>query len=81
MSHAVKIYHTCIGCIQCVRAWPLDIIEMAPYDGCKAGQMTSSPRTEDCVGCKRYETVCLTDFYSIWIYLGDDTSRNMGLVY
>ena len=37
MSHAVKIYDT-IGCTQCVRACPLDVLEMVPWDGCKAGQ-------------------------------------------
>jgi len=25
MSHSVKIYDTCIGCTQCVRACPLDV--------------------------------------------------------
>ena len=64
MSHAVKIYDTCIGCTQCVRACPLDVFEMVPWDGCKAGQIASSPRTEDCVGCKRCETACPTDFLS-----------------
>ena len=81
LSHAVKIYDTCIGCTQCVRACPLDVLEMVPWDGCKAGQIASSPRTEDCVGCKRCETACPTDFLSIRVYLGDETSRSMGLAY
>ena len=27
MSHTVKIYDTCIGCTQCVRACPTDVLE------------------------------------------------------
>ena len=43
MSHTVKIYDTCIGCTQCVRACPTDVLEMVPWDGCKSGQIASSP--------------------------------------
>nr|VDD25988.1 unnamed protein product [Brassica rapa] len=36
---------------------------MIPWDGCKAKQIASAPRTEDCVGCKRCESACPTDFF------------------
>ncbi|CAA6664178.1 unnamed protein product [Spirodela intermedia] len=36
-------------------ACPTDVLEMIPWDGCKAKQIASAPRTEDCVGCKRCE--------------------------
>ena len=76
MSHTVKIYDTCIGCTQCVRACPTDVLEMVPWDGCKSGQIASSPRVEDCVGCKRCETACPTDFLSVRVYLGAETTRS-----
>ena len=59
MSHSVRVYDTCIGCTQCVRACPCDVLEMVPWDGCKAGQIASAPRAEDCIGCKRCETCLL----------------------
>lgn len=81
MSHSVKVYDTCIGCTQCVRACPCDVLEMVSWDGCKAGQIASAPRTEDCIGCKRCETACPTDFLSVRVYLGGETTRSMGLAY
>lgn len=57
------------------------LLEMVPWNGCKAGQIASSPRTEECVGCKRCESACPTDFLSVRVYLGTETTRSMGLTY
>lgn len=81
MTHLIKIYNSCIGCSQCVRACPTDVLEMVFWAGCKAGQVASPPRAEDCVGCKRCESACPTDFLSIRIYLRSETTRSMGLSY
>ncbi|RYR29652.1 hypothetical protein Ahy_B01g054106 [Arachis hypogaea] len=42
---------------------------MIPWNGCKAKQIASAPRTEDCVGCKRCESAYPTDFLSVRVYL------------
>ena len=81
MSHTVKIYDTCIGCTQCVRTCPTDVLEIVLWKGCKAKIIASAPRTEDCVGCKRCESACPTDFLSVRIYLGSETTRSIGLAY
>ncbi|KAJ0773676.1 putative photosystem I [Helianthus annuus] len=81
MSHSVKIYDTCIGCTQCVRAWPTGVLEMIPWDGCKAKQIASAPRTEDCVGCKRCESALPNRFLECSRLLMDETTRSMGIAY
>lgn len=82
MSHTVRIYDTCVGCIRCVRACPCDVLEMVPWNqGNQALRIASAPRTEDCIGCKRCETVCPTCFLSIRVYLGPETVRSLGLAY
>jgi photosystem I subunit 7 len=37
---------------------------MVIWEDCRAGQIASA-RTEDCVGCKRCESACPTDFLSV----------------
>ncbi|KAK2995858.1 hypothetical protein RJ640_015818 [Escallonia rubra] len=53
---------------------------MIPWHGCKATPIASAPRTEDCVGCKRCESACPTDFLSVRVYLWHETTRSMGLL-
>jgi photosystem I subunit 7 len=52
---------------------------MIPWDGCKANQIASAPKTKYYVGCKICEYVCLMDFLSVHVYWGPETKRNMGL--
>lgn len=55
---------------------------MVPWDGCKAEQMASAPRTEDCVGCKRCESACPTDFLSVRVYTSSEsTSARLNLIF
>ena len=74
---ASKYHHVRVKMSAC----PTDVLEMVPWDGCKSGQIASSPRVEDCVGCKRCETACPTDFLSVRVYLGAETTRSLGLAY
>ncbi|KAK3019575.1 hypothetical protein RJ639_003642, partial [Escallonia herrerae] len=65
-------------CTQCVQACPTDVLEMIPWDGCKAKQIAFAPRTEDCVGCKRCESACPTYFLNVRVYL-HETTCSIGL--
>ncbi|KAL5562264.1 hypothetical protein UlMin_032011 [Ulmus minor] len=51
---------------------------MIPWDGYKAKQIASAPRTEDCVGCKRCISACPKYFLSVQVYLWHETTRSMG---
>ncbi|MBA0754212.1 hypothetical protein Gogos_022389 [Gossypium gossypioides] len=67
--------------LKLIEACPTDVLEMIPWDGCKPKQIASAPRTEACVGCKRCESACPTDFLSVRVYLWHETTRSMGLAY
>ena len=41
---------------------------MIPWDGCKAKQIASAPRTEDSMGCQRCESACPTSLESVLLY-------------
>ncbi|CAN6476857.1 unnamed protein product [Victoria cruziana] len=70
-----------VGCTQCIRACPTDVLEMISYDRCKAKQIASVPKTKDCAGYKRCEYACPMNFLSIWVYLWHGTTCSMGLAY
>nr|YP_003795326.1 photosystem I subunit VII [Chromera velia]ADJ66568.1 photosystem I subunit VII [Chromera velia] len=79
--HNVGIYTTCIGCTQCVRACPTEVLDMMTWDHCRAQQIACSDTLQDCIGCKRCETACPTDFLSIRVELGTENYYSMGLAY
>jgi photosystem I subunit 7 len=70
MSHTVKFTILALD-VHNVRACPTDVLEMVIWEDCRAGQIASAPRTEDCVGCKRCESACPTDFLSVRVYLNN----------
>ncbi|KAL6320122.1 hypothetical protein AAG906_004631 [Vitis piasezkii] len=58
---------------------PHDVLEMIPWDGCKAKEIASL-QDEDCVGCKRCKSLS-NDFLSVRVYLWHETTCSMGLAY
>ena len=81
MSHTVKIYDTCIGCTQCVRACPTDVLEMVPWDGCKASQIALLHVQKIVLVANAVNLHALQIFLSVRVYLGSETTRSMGLAY
>ncbi|KAL6311918.1 hypothetical protein AAG906_025671 [Vitis piasezkii] len=65
MSHSRKIYDTCIGCTQCVRA--LRIYKL----------LRSKEKTASVVR----DVNLSNDFLSVRVYLWHETTRIMGLAY
>lgn len=55
----------------------LIFLEMIPRDGCRGKQSASTPRTKDCLCCKRCESAHPTDFLSIRVYLWHGTTSKM----
>jgi photosystem I subunit 7 len=77
MSHNVKIYDTCIGCTQYVRACPTDVLEMVQWDGCKAGQLLHHLVLKIVLAVKMWD--CLSyRLLSVRVYLGAETTRSLG---
>lgn len=59
----------------------MNVLKMILWDGCKTKQIASALRIEDCVGCKRCESICPTNFLSVRVYLWHETTRSIGLGY
>jgi photosystem I subunit 7 len=51
MSHTKNLRYLHWMYTMC-RACPTDVLEMVIWEDCRAGQIASAPRTEDCWLCK-----------------------------
>ena len=58
MSHTVKIYDTCIGCTQCVRACPTDVLKLNNLVNGKGFNPAYPANHDACTGCKACALVC-----------------------
>ncbi|WVZ26771.1 hypothetical protein V8G54_000221 (mitochondrion) [Vigna mungo] len=76
----IKDYDTCIGCTQCVRACPTDVLEMILGTDVKLNKLLL-PQEQRTGVVKRCESACPTDFLSVRVYLWHETTRSMGLAY
>ena len=64
--HSIYKFYFIIVCDLYVnknKACPTNVLEMIPWDGCKAKLIAYAPRTEDCVGYKKCESACQMDFF------------------
>ena len=81
MSHSVKVYDTCIGCTQCVRACPCDVLEMVAWDGCKLVKLRQLLEQKIVLGVSVVKQLVLLISYQYVYILGGETTRSMGLAY
>ena len=58
----VYVLDICIGCTQCVRACPYDVLEIVLWNGYTSQQYASISRSIDRIGCKKCETALSADF-------------------